>query len=277
MGIRLVLLISIMILALVTDCMAVTNNCLRCHENCHGIVYAQHHAVPVAEFSCVDCHRGNSLTQRRELAHYRIIGADYAWYRYADSKVVKAGEKRVDTLACRRCHVLAAKGNNLATNLDRLYPQGVPRELVEAIRVPAFFMPDFSLSHADSVTVVNVIFAAGVATKQATLEPPLVIHFESSSAEENLFDKHCGRCHRVLTAQHGGIGVGDVGPNLSDLLGEFYPKTYKDDQPWTVDGLKKWIKNPRSVRPLTRMMPVVIGDEDTMKLINETWPLKVKE
>lgn len=277
MVIRLVLLVLFITLASVTNCLASTANCLRCHESCHGIIYAQQHDLSMQSLSCIDCHRGNALTQRRELAHYRLIAADYSWYRFSDSKVVKAGEKLVEMLSCQRCHLLSGKGNDLATNLDRLYHQSLPDELVKSIRVPAFFMPDFSLPNDDIAQLVNVIFAAGVSAQQTIVEPPLVIHFESNSSEEILFDKHCGRCHRVLTAPLGGIGDGDVGPNLSDLFGPFYPKTFKDDQSWTIDGLKKWIKNPRSVRPLTRMMPVVINDQDTTKLIDETWPIKVKE
>lgn len=257
--------------------MAATVSCLRCHAVCGGVVYAQQRQLPLQALSCVKCHRGNPLTQRRDLAHYRLIAADYAWYRFTDSKIVKAGEKQVETLACRRCHALAGKGNDLATNLDLLYDQALPDDMDKSIRVPAFFMPDFALPKDDVTSLVTVIFTAGVSASKISIEPPQVIHFENGSTDQNLFAKHCGQCHRVLTAQQGGIGVGVISPNLSGLLGEFYPKTFKGDQPWTFDGLKKWIKNPRSVDPLTRMMPVVINDQDMTTLVEETWPLKVKE
>jgi cytochrome c2 len=276
--IRLVLLIGVIALTWASECLAESASCLRCHDVCHGALTAQqHHEVSLQTMGCVDCHRGNPTTQRRELAHYRLIDAGHSWYRFPESDAVKRGQHLVDLLACRRCHVLAGKGNSLAAELDRLYHQSLPVEVVASIRVPAFFMPDFSLQQSDVDAVVNVIFAAGFMPQVSGLQPPQVVHFENDVDEENLFEKHCGRCHRVLTAQQGGLGTGDIAPNLSGLLSQFYPKTFKDNQPWDVQGLKKWIKNPRAIRPLTRMLPVVLREQEAIKLIDETWPLKVKE
>lgn len=278
MVIRLVLLIAVIALTWASECLAESASCLRCHDVCHGALTAQqHHDVSLRTMGCVDCHRGNPTTRRRELAHYRLIEARHSWYRLPESDVVKRGQHLVDSLACRRCHVLAGKGNSLATDLDRLYHQVLPVEVVTSIRVPAFFMPDFSLQQADVDALINVIFAAGLMPQVSGLQPPQVVHFENDVDEENLFEKHCGSCHRVLTTQQGGLGTGDIAPNLSGLLSSFYPKTYKDNQPWDIQGLKKWIKNPRAIRPLTRMLPVVLQEQETIKLIDETWPLKVKE
>lgn len=278
MVIRLVLLISALVLIWTDECCAASTSCVRCHELCGGAKAAQqHYDTTLQALDCVDCHRGNSTTQRRQLAHYRLIEANHAWYRFPESDVVKRGQHLVDLLACRRCHILAAKGNALATDLDRLYHQVLPTEVVASIRVPAFFMPNFSLQQADVDAVVNVLFAAGFKPKNLGVQPPQVIYFENDVDEKNLFEKHCGRCHRVLTAQQGGLGTGAIAPNLSGLLGSFYPKTFKDNQPWDVEGLKKWIKNPRAIRPLTRMLPVVVPEQEATKLIDETWPLELKE
>lgn len=278
MVIRLVLLITVIVLTWASECLAVPSSCLRCHDLCGGARAAQrHHDVSLQTMGCVGCHRGNPTTLRRDLAHYRLIEASHSWYRFPESNVVKRGQHLVDLLACRRCHVLAGKGNSVATDLDRLFHQVLPAEVVTSIRAPAFFMPDFSLQHDDVDALVNVIFAAGLRPQKPGLQPPQIVHFENEVDEENLFEKHCGNCHRVLTAQQGGLGIGDIAPNLSGLLSQFYPKSFKDNQPWDVQGLKKWIKNPREIRPLTRMLPVVLLEQEVIKLIDETWPLKVKE
>lgn len=278
MVIRLVLLISVVALSWANECLAVSVTCVRCHDVCAGAKAAQqHHDVSLQALGCVDCHRGNPTTRRRELAHYRLIEASHSWYRFPESDVVKRGQHLVDQLACRRCHILAGKGNPLATDLDRLYHHALAEEVVASIRVPAFFMPEFLLQQADVDAVVNVIFAAGIKPQESGVQPPQVVHFENDVDDENLFEKHCGKCHRVLTSQQGGLGTGDISPNLSGLLSQFYPKTFKDNQPWDVQGLKKWIKNPRAIRPLTRMLPVVLLEQEATRLIDETWPPNVKE
>ncbi|OQY25206.1 MAG: hypothetical protein B6I37_01990 [Desulfobacteraceae bacterium 4572_35.2] len=278
MVIRLVLLIAVIALTWASECLAESASCVRCHDGCSGErAVQQHQEGLLSTLACVDCHRGNPTTLRRQLAHYRLIEANHSWYRFTESDVVRRGQHLVDLLACRRCHVLAGKGNPLAADLDRLYQQVLPDEVVASIRVPAFFMPDFSLQQGDVDALVNVIFAAGLKPQWASSQPPQVIHFENGVDEKNLFEKHCGSCHRLLTAKQGGLGTGAIAPNLSGLFSSFYPKTHKDNQPWDIQGLKKWIKNPRAIRPLTRMLPVVLQEQEMTKLIDETWPLNVKE
>ncbi len=88
-------------------------------------------------------------------------------------------------------------------------------------------------------------------------ETAQVVHFEDEKrSRENSFVKHCGPCHRILSERYGGLGKGDIGPNLSGLLTEFYPKTYRDAETWTIEKLRKWLENPRSSRPAARMRPV---------------------
>ena len=47
-----------------------------------------------------------------------------------------------------------------------------------------------------------------------------------------MFNNHCGSCHRMLTQQLGGLGQGDIGPNLSGIFSEFYFKNFKDGKSW---------------------------------------------
>jgi len=99
-------------------------------------------------------------------------------------------------------------------------------------------------------------------------ETPVVVHFEDRERrKDNPFVKDCGGCHRVLTEGQGGLGQGDVGPNLSGLLSEYYPKTFRDGERWSADGLKKWLRNPREIRPLATMAPVRLKEEELSRLL----------
>ena len=73
---------------------------------------------------------------------------------------------------------------------------------------------------------------------------------------ENSFVKLCGPCHKSLSERSGALGNGDIGPNLSGLFSEYYPKTYRDTESWTPDKLRKWLENPRNMRANARMKPV---------------------
>lgn len=243
------------------------NACLRCHDPCH-----RPQISATEQQDCTFCHRGNDQTTRKDLAHHFLIGRRYAWYRLPQSAVVVEGEKRMDQLACRRCHVQQKKGNQLAVDLDRLLASSSVEELESALQDPAFYMPDFNLSQLDLNLLITQIFAGGVNADTFAIAPPVVVHFEDDADQEHLFEKHCGSCHRVLTGHLGGLGKGTVAPNLSGLLTPYYPKNYKEHQPWDVDGLTKWIRNPRSIRRLSWMPPLRLDEKQIKQLIDSTWP-----
>ncbi|AJF05860.1 selenite/tellurite reduction operon c-type cytochrome lipoprotein ExtS [Geoalkalibacter subterraneus] len=235
-------------------------SCLRCHP----VHYAE-------RGSCVDCHRGDPRSSRPVIAHFGLIPADYSDFTLPESAVVKNGNKLLDEMACRRCHVIGGRGNRLATSLDQSVNLSDPLRLAEAIREPVLFMPDFHLPDPLLVEVVNALYAAGVGREVPAEQTPQVVHFEESDEnEDNAFIKNCGACHRTLTTALGGLGSGEVAPNLSGLLTPFFPPTYKDDSddPWNRDRLKKWIDNPRKSRPLVRMAPVRLEEEDFSRLMD---------
>jgi len=235
-------------------------SCLRCH--------ATHYAEMGG---CVDCHRGDPRSSRPVIAHYGLIPADYAHFTLPDTEEVKNGNKLLDEMACRRCHVIGGRGNRLATSLDQSVNLSDPLTLAEAIRDPVLFMPDFQIPAPLLVEVVNALYAAGVGREVPQEEPPQVVHFEANDkTQENVFIKNCGGCHRTLTAALGGLGRGEVAPNLSGLLTPFFPPTYKEDSedPWNRENLKKWIENPRKSRPLARMAPIRLEEEDFNRLID---------
>ncbi len=239
----------------------VENQCLHCHP------------VHYPELgSCTDCHGGMATTRRREIAHHGLIEARYAAFTIPDRPVTKLGERLLKDYACRRCHVSAEKGNQLAANLDLAQRDSHAEELDLAIEDPVLFMPQFHFYPEQREALVNAIFKGGRQAGPPPGEIPRVIHFErDGEQQEQQFTKHCGACHRTLTKEHGGLGSGLIGPNLSGLFSEFYPRNAgkQEDQRWTPENLGKWIKNPREFRRLTQMAPLVLKEDEVSGLLRE--------
>ena len=229
--------------------------CLECHPS--------HHA---AQGGCVGCHRGNPNTRRKNIAHHRLIAGRFALFTLGDSSV-RGGKRLMEQCACQRCHVSGGKGNRLATSLDTLPDARTPEEILSVIRSPALGMPDFRLTEAQAVALVNVVqYGAGQAGRKGASRP-LVLHFEAGpKGEKDIFTRQCGPCHRALTERHGLIGSGAIGPNLSGLLSAWYPRTYGKGEAWTVERLQRWLKNPRSVRPWAGMPPVALSPDEFRQL-----------
>jgi len=227
--------------------------CLACHP--------PHYS---GEGSCVSCHKGNDRSRRKEIAHDDLIAGRFSHYALGGSQVVKSGKKLLEGLACRRCHRSEKKGNRLAGNLDVTGATRKAGDIYDSIRAPALFMPDFHLRDAQIASLVNAILAQAKLEKPPAAEIPLVIHFtniklrfaDARNIRKNVFAEKCGPCHKILSEKAGGLGSGYVGPNLSGLFSEFYPRTYRDVESWTPDKLKKWLKNPRDIRTNAVMQPV---------------------
>ncbi|MEA3464865.1 MAG: selenite/tellurite reduction operon c-type cytochrome lipoprotein ExtS [Thermodesulfobacteriota bacterium] len=246
------------------------NSCLACHQHCHGeVVWQRDSVVPLV---CTQCHRGNNRTTRKTISHHFLIDAAHAWYRLPLSRVYLDGKKRIDQLSCRRCHLQNKQGNTLAINLDQLLATASVDEIETALRVSALYMPNFSISQGDLIALVTQVLAGGLAAPPVSGSAPVVVHFEDNIKSEHLFVKHCGVCHRVLTHHQGGLGHGLIGPNLSGLFTPFYPATAKDGQHWTREAVVVWLKNPRKIRPLTRMPPVTLINDEALMLVDATWP-----
>ena len=221
--------------------------CLACHPSHH-----------TERGGCADCHRGDERTDRKNIAHRDLIPAAYSFFTLPDSPVVRRGAKRIEAFSCRRCHALLGEGNALAANLDDMLAVSPPRKIHDSIRTPAVAMPDFGFEETEIRDIVNAILAAG-ARKKGTrgAEIPVVVHFEDAdNGKDLLFSRVCGPCHRILSGTGGGLGRGAIGPNLSGLLTRHYPKTFAGRGTWTPDNLKRWLTNPRSVKPAALMPPV---------------------
>lgn len=223
------------------------------------------------------CHRGNSLTSRQGLAHADMVLPRHSWYVAPESEMVVEGEKAIKAFACRRCHSVGDKGNDLATNLDTVAPQRSSLELEDAVRDPAVFMPLFPLSQQDLNAILTRIYAGGDAATPSEISKPLVVYFTHAAKEEDPFSSQCGQCHRMLSHKYGGLGSDTIGPNLSGMGTEYYPHTAKDEKAWTRDALKDWIENPRKISPLTTMPPQNIKDEDLRRILDIVWIKSDKE
>jgi len=226
-------------------------SCLKCH------------AVHYAERGlCTGCHRGNPGSDRKNIAHHRLIEGRFSHFTLGNVAVVKEGNRLVDQLACRRCHRIAGRGNALAASLDTLIDTKMPKEVVDSIRRPVPGMPDFRLDEQQAGALVNAIFSGTRKDSIKGGERPLVRHFDKNSRSvEDVFGKNCGACHRMLTTRKGLIGAGDIGPNLSGLLSQYYPLTFKNGNKWTDTALQAWLKNPRHVLSNSTMRPVRLDEK----------------
>lgn len=226
--------------------------CLSCHPSHY-----------LERGACSACHRGNPAAGRKEIAHQRLIAGRFASFTLGETPVVREGKRLMDRLACRRCHAGAGRGNRLATNLDTLPETRSPGEIAAAIRSPAEGMPDFRLDDDQVVPLVNAVLGGAQKSGGPAGKRPLVVHFENrGKLGKDTFTRICGACHRALTARLGVIGRGDSGPNLSGLLSPWYPRTFREGEGWNVEGLKKWLKNPRTVRPWGRMRPQELSEAE---------------
>ncbi len=217
---------------------------------------------------CMACHRGDERTNRKNIAHRNLIPGAYASFTQPDSPAVRRGTGRIEAFACRRCHRWLGDGNALAANLDDLLAVSPPRGIHEAIRTPAVFMPDFGFDEAQITEIVTAILAGGARrTRTAEAEIPRVVHFEDAGAGADLpFARICGPCHKILSEAAGGLGAGTTGPNLSGLLSRHYPKTFGGRERWTRDNLRKWLENPRTIRPAASMPPVRLSPNELESL-----------
>jgi cytochrome c2 len=218
--------------------------------------------------ACVDCHRGEPSASRKELAHARLLAGRAAEHDAPGSPAVAEGERLVDALACRRCHTIARSGNRLATNLDGVVWQREQAALVASITAPVENMPRFGLDGRQAEALVAALLRHG---ERSRPDDAYRVHFDRASAtlETTVFERECGRCHRVLTPS-GPLGSGDAGPNLSGLFTAWYPRTAPGDVAWTPALLAEWTKNPRASRPGTTMPPVApLAEGDWRRLVSE--------
>jgi cytochrome c2 len=221
------------------------------------------------EGTCVDCHRGDSRSRRLNIAHYRLIQGKFACFTLPEDSVVKEGRRMIEVSGCRRCHKTGNQGNRPASNLDASLDNTLPGDLAHAIKYPAIFMPNFYFSESEIVKLVNAILGSSAVWGPESAETPKIIYFEKSKEDShNTFNKYCGSCHRVLTQQFGGLGQGDIGPNLSGIFSRFYFNNFNGGKSWNADRLKQWLNNPRDIRFNAQMLPVKLTGDALSELMH---------
>jgi len=230
--------------------------------SCHPSHYAERGV-------CSACHRGNPLSVRKNIAHQQLIAGRYAAFTLGESPQLRAGERLLEQYACRRCHVIAGRGNRLAADLDRSLARRSPEETVESILHPVQNMPDFHLSRQQVISVINALLAASARTPAVAADQRQVVHFDRAArGGTDIFSRTCGPCHRALTTGLGGLGRGAAGPNLSGLLSVYYPQSFADGKKWSEQELATWLKNPRRIRPWARMQPVEVSGKEFRELVD---------
>lgn len=217
-----------------------TPRCLDCH--------AVHHAETG---SCVSCHRGDPGATRPALAHRGLLDGALAAHAWPQGEVVTRGRALIELAACRRCHAIGGEGQKVAVALDRVAWSREPAALRASIREPVDNMPDFGFAARETDSVIAALLS--LAPPAAAADPSYRVWFTAEAEREpGAFEQHCGGCHRLLTAD-GPHGVSAAGPNLSGLFSPFHPKTAANDRAWTPEALRRWLDNPRAVRPATPM------------------------
>jgi cytochrome c2 len=179
---------------------------------------------------------------------------------------VVEGRKRVERLACRRCHVIGASGNRLATNLDRIVWKRDQGDLARSIGQPVENMPRFGLDPRGTEEVIAFLLkSADPNVSEATYR----VRFSSvGSTRDSAFETRCGGCHRALGA-NGPLGRGSAGPNLSGLFTPFYPGTAPGHRAWTREALGRWLENPRAMRTVARMRPVRLEASEQERIVDD--------
>ena len=238
--------------------------------SCHPAHYAE-------KGGCIICHRGNPASERKNIAHAGLLPGKYARFTVAGRAEAGAGEGLMERRACRRCHVSGGRGNILAVSLDAAAARKTGGELALSIRHPVANMPDFRLDEEQITTLVNAVYA-GSQGKKTDMSAPVRVHFNTSGIKNpDIFSTKCGSCHRILSQRLGAVGTGEVGPNLSGLLTQYYPKTFRNGEAWTALNLNLWLKNPRETRPWARMLPVTLTGAETKELVSIIYLLKKQE
>lgn len=256
MGIRRSLLIAFAALLLcpaLPVARAAEPGCLRCHPAHYG-----------ERGRCSHCHKGNEVGRRAAIAHLGLYPARYSYFRMEESAALRRGGELLGDIGCRRCHVSGEKGNRLSTDLDTLPFRSSPERIAEAIRVPAYYMPDFRFGEEQISALVNAILAASGKKGKGAGETPVRVHFKKDEGED-VFSRRCGPCHKALAAGYGGLGKGDIGPNLSALFTAEYPKSGRKGKMWSPERLRAWTTNPRKEKPAGRMPPMPLKEEDFLR------------
>jgi cytochrome c2 len=183
-----------------------------------------------------------------------------------DSFPVFKGFMLIKIGACRRCHTIGDKGNRLATNLNESIREKSIKTLIEAIKKPFYYMPQFNFSDDQIDWILNGLLDYAFYAKKIN-DGFVTVHFSTTKESKNIFSEKCGKCHKIILKQVGPLGDGERGPNLSGLYMEEF-NSIKEVHRWDKKALKKWLKNPRVIKK-GALMPVILKNDREIEEILE--------
>lgn len=214
---------------------------------------------------CINCHRGIPQTKRKDLAHYYLISGKYAEFLVPSSAKKTEGIKLIELSGCRRCHQIGGKGNILSVNLTSSLKNKEIKEIIEAIKNPNNYMPNFHFTDEQIVSIINGLLNFAYTSSNDAENFVQLVHIVN--IKNNTFNKKCSNCHKLISATYGPLGRGNVAPNLSGLFSDFYPHKFEHKK-WDKNTLEEWLKNPRSIKHRA-LMPVIELSENEFEEIEE--------
>lgn len=119
------------------------------------------------------------------------------------------------------------------------------------------FMPE--RPEKPAYIVEGVVEEQSASAAPVEVEKPIAFYLASASAEKGAaVFKKCAACHSIEKG-----GANGIGPNLYGIVGDVHDHSagfgYSDalmamkGKPWTWDALNKWLTNPKTYAPGTKM------------------------
>ena len=127
---------------------AADNKCISCHEN----------VCLNKPDNCISCHRGDSSTSRKDIAHYKLIKGKYASYTDKSNPKTQKGIKIIEKAACTRCHNIGKSGATLASDLNSAVKRLTTDEIIKSIKEPVINMPLFQFNDEDMEALITGIY-----------------------------------------------------------------------------------------------------------------------
>lgn len=169
---------------------------------------------------------------------------------------VERGKDLWDHNNCMGCHTLLGEGAYYAPELTRVYERRGPAFIRSMLQNPEAMYPGqrrmvnyhFSSGQIDDL-VAFLQWIGTIDTNGFPARPPLATT-EPTAPQPAVFAQMCVACHAL-----NGRG-GQVGPAL-DTVGDRF----------NADYLSRWLRDPASVRPGTRMPQLSLTDSQVNELV----------
>ncbi len=261
--------------------LGVVDRCESCHVNLSGALvgaseqpFRKHPPMPhkLDEFGCVICHRGQGPATSVKEAHYTTEAWEQPLLpaRFLESGCgqchlgplqgaprLNEGRSLLSSMGCVHCHTVAQPDGNVLKPDDNPPPlthiaEKTSREWIYAwIKNPQLYagsatMPNFQLNDQDAADISAFLIAqssaspaSGTETKTvATAAPSANASIEAATLYGASF---CSSCHAIQN-EAGNLVGGNLGPELTRVGSKVNP-----------DWLRRWLDNPSSYHPGTRM------------------------